>query len=60
MNGWGLLFLMASIAAVFSVPLILFAVLMRLVGTISTRALAGVFLVDAVLWSMAAFDWWYG
>jgi len=58
MSGWGFLLWLASIAAVFSVPLVLFAGLMRLVGRIGSRALAGVLAVDAVLWALAAFSWW--
>jgi hypothetical protein len=58
MNGWGFLFWLASIAAVFSVPLVLFAGLMRLVGRIGSRALAGILAVDAVLWAMAVVFWW--
>lgn len=32
MNEWGALFWLASVVAIFSVPLVLFASLMRLVG----------------------------
>ncbi len=58
MNGLGLLFWLASIAAVFSVPLILFAGLPRLVGRISPWILTGIRAIDAILWAMAAVFWW--
>jgi len=57
MNGWGFLLWLASITALFSVPFVLFAVLMRVVGRIGTRFLAAVLAVDAVVWFMAAFFW---
>jgi len=58
MNGWGFLFWLASIVAMFSLPLVFFVGLMRLVGRVSTRALAAVLAADAVLWALAAFFWW--
>lgn len=58
MNGWGFLLWLASIAAVFSLPLVLFVGLMRLVGRISTRGLAVILATDAVLWAMAVYFWW--
>ena len=58
MNGWGLFLWLASIAAVYSVPLILFAGLMRLVGRMGSRVLVGVLAADAVLWALAAVFWW--
>ena len=54
MNGWGFVFWFASITAMFSVPFVLFAVLMRLVGRIGTRFLAAVLAADSILWMMAA------
>ena len=39
MNGWGFLFWLASVIAVISIPLVSFALLMRLVGRIATRTL---------------------
>lgn len=57
MNGWGALFWLASVAAVFSLPLVLFATLMRLVGRVGTRTLAAVLVASAILWAVAAF-WW--
>ena len=58
MNDLGFLFWLASIAAVFSVPLVLFAGLLHLVGRIGSRVLAGILAIDAVLWAMAAVFWW--
>jgi hypothetical protein len=58
MNGWGFLSWLVSVAAVFSLPLVLLASLMRLVGRISTRALVVVLAADAVLCAMALVCWW--
>jgi hypothetical protein len=58
MNGWGFLLWLASMVAVFSLPLVLLLVLMRLVGRVGSQTLAGVLAADAVLWAMAAFYWW--
>jgi hypothetical protein len=58
MNGWGLLLWLASMAAVFSLPIVLFVGLMRLVGRVGSRVLAVVLAVDSVLWALAAVFWW--
>jgi hypothetical protein len=58
MSGWGFFFWLASIAAVYSSPIVLFTGLMRLVGRIGSRVLAVVLAVDAVLWALAVFFWW--
>jgi hypothetical protein len=55
MNGWGFLLWLASVIAVFLVPLVLFAVLMRLVGRMSTPTLILILAADSVLWVMAVF-----
>jgi hypothetical protein len=39
MNGWGFLFWLASVIAGISIPLVSFALLMRLVGRIATQTL---------------------
>jgi hypothetical protein len=57
MSGFGFLLWLASIIAVFSLPLLYFAVLMRLVGRIGSRCLAVILLVAAALWATAAFYW---
>jgi hypothetical protein len=57
MNEWGTLHWLASVLAVFSVPLVLFALLMRLVGRIGRRTLSAILVADAVLWAMAAVFW---
>jgi len=57
MNGWGALFLLASVVAVVSLPLVLCAIIMRLVGRIGTRALAFVLAADAIPWGMAVIFW---
>jgi len=57
MNEGGALFLVASILAVFSVPFVFSALVMRLVGRISKGVLIFVLALDAVLWGMALFYW---
>jgi hypothetical protein len=57
MNGWGGLFLLASIIAIFSIPFVLFALLMRMVGRIATRTLVGILAADSIVWGMAIFYW---
>jgi hypothetical protein len=58
MNEWGALFWLASVAAVFSIPFVLFALLMRLVGRIATRTLMIVLAAESVLWAIAVcFSW---
>jgi hypothetical protein len=57
MNGWGFLFLLASVLAWFSVPFLFFAVLMRFVGRIGTRFLIAVLALDSIAWIMAAIFW---
>jgi hypothetical protein len=57
MSGFGFLLWLASIIAVFSLPLLYFAVLMRLVGRISSRSLSVILVVAAALWATAAFYW---
>jgi len=58
MNGWGFLFWLASMIAVFSIPLVSFALLMRLVGRIATRTLVVILAADSVFWAMAVYFWW--
>jgi hypothetical protein len=58
MNGCGLLFWLASVIAVFSIPLVSFALLMRLVGRIATRTLVVILAADSVFWAMAVYFWW--
>jgi hypothetical protein len=58
MNEWGALFFVASIVAVFSIPLIMLGLLMRVAGRISTRTLVGMLAADSILWVMAGFYWW--
>jgi hypothetical protein len=58
MNGWGGLFFLASFLALSSLPLVLFAILMRLVGRIGTRSLIFIVAADSIPWAMAAFSWW--
>ncbi len=58
MNGWGFLFWLASVIAVFSIPLVLFALLMRLVGRIATRTLLVILAADSVFWVVAVYFWW--
>jgi hypothetical protein len=48
MNGWGFLFWLASVIAVISIPLVSFALLMRLVGRIATRTLIVILAADSV------------
>ena len=57
MKEWGALFLLASIVAVFSIPFVLFGVLMRMVGRITTRTLLILLAADCVVWGMAIFYW---
>jgi hypothetical protein len=57
MNEWGALFWLASVVSVFSIPFVLFAFLMRLVGRITTRTLASILAADSVLWGMAVYYW---
>jgi len=57
MSGFGFLRWLASIMAVFSLPLLYFAVLMRLVGRIGSRSLVFMLAVAAALWATAAFYW---
>jgi hypothetical protein len=52
-NGWGGLLVLASILAVFSVPFVFIAILMRLVGRIGSRALITILSAAAVLWVLA-------
>jgi hypothetical protein len=58
MNEWGALFWLASILAIFSIPVLLFACLMRLVGRIGMRSLVAILAADSVLWAMACYFWW--
>ena len=57
MNGWGFLFWLAPVLAVFSIELVMLAVLMRPVGRISTRALLAMLAADFALWMLAVFGW---
>lgn len=58
MNEWYLLLWLDAMIALFSVPLLLFIGLMRLVGRVGRRTLAGVVAAEAVLWAFAAVFWW--
>ena len=60
MNGWGFLLWLASVAAVFSLPMVFLVILMRVVGRIGPRALAVVLAADAVLWALAVYFHWWG
>jgi hypothetical protein len=57
MNEWGALFWLASIAAVFSIPLVSFAILMRVVGQVTTRTLVATFAAALIVWGMAVRFW---
>jgi hypothetical protein len=57
MGGPMIFFLIASVLAVFSIPLVMFAILMRLVGRIGTRTLVVIMFVDAVLFAMGSVYW---
>jgi hypothetical protein len=57
MNEVGALFWLASVVAVFSIPFVVFAVLMRIVGRIGTRTLVVILVVDVLLWGMAVVFW---
>lgn len=59
MNGWYALLGLASVVAVFSIPFIMFVLLMRLVGRITTRTLITILSADAILWAIAGY-FWYG
>lgn len=58
MNEWGALFWLASVVAIFSIPFVLFAFLMRLVGRITTRTLVSILAADSVLRGLAVYHWW--
>ncbi len=58
MNEWGALCWSASVLAIFSVPFVLFAFLMRLVGRIATRTLVSTLAAVSIPWGMAVFYWW--
>jgi hypothetical protein len=58
MNEWGSLFLLASIIAIFSIPIALFALITRMAGRIATRTLVVIIAVDSIVWGMAIFYWW--
>ncbi len=57
MNELGLLFFLTSVIAVFSIPIVLLAFAMRLVGRIGTRTLIVILGVDSVFWVIAVFFW---
>lgn len=59
MNGWYALLWLASVVAVFSIPLIMFVLLMRLVGRITTRTLITILSADVILLGTAGY-FWYG
>ena len=59
MNGWGAMFLLAPVVAVFSIPVVMFALLMRLVGRVGTRTLIVILATDSILWGMSACYWWF-
>jgi hypothetical protein len=58
MNEWGALFWLASVVAVFSIPFVLFALSMRLVGRITTRTLVAIVAAALIVWGMAVCFWW--
>jgi hypothetical protein len=49
---------LASVIAIFSIPFVLFALVMRMVGRIATKTLLGVLAADSIVWGMAIFYWW--
>jgi hypothetical protein len=57
MNGYYALLWMASVVAVLSIPFVLFALLMRLVGRIGNRSLIIVLAMDSIFWVAAVFFW---
>jgi hypothetical protein len=58
MNEWGALFLLASIIAIFSIPFVLFALVMGMVGRIAKRTLVVILAADSIVWGMSIFYWW--
>ena len=58
MNEWGEVFLVYYLIPLFSMPFILFALLMRLVGRIGNRALIDILAADSGLWAAATYFWW--
>lgn len=57
MDGWYFQLLMASVAAMFSLPLVFFAALMKLVVRIGPRLFAVILAAGAGLWVLAACFW---
>jgi hypothetical protein len=57
MNG-GALCLLASIIAIFSIPFVLFALIMRMAGRIATRTLVVIVAADSIVWGVAIIYWW--
>jgi hypothetical protein len=54
----GALFLLASIIGIFSIPFVLSALVMRMVGRIATKTLVVILAADSILWGMTTFYWW--
>ena len=57
MNGSGALLWLATIITVFSIPLVMYVILMRLVGRIATRTVVTILVVDSIFWGMAIYFW---
>ena len=53
MNGWGFIFWLASVGAVFSLLLVVVVGLSWHVGWVGTRGLAPFLAIDPILWVMA-------
>jgi hypothetical protein len=58
MNELGALFSLAFVVAIFSIPFVLSAFLMRLVGRIATRTFVTILAADTIPWGMAVYYWW--
>lgn len=58
MNEFGLVLVVIPVMAVFSLPFVALAILMKLVGRIRMRTLWAVLIADAILWATAAFCSW--
>jgi hypothetical protein len=57
MNGFGFVFSLASVLAVFSLPFVFLAILMKRVGRISSKRFVMVLLFELALWITAVFYW---
>ncbi len=57
MNGWGFLLLLDSFAAIFSIPVVLYCLLMRAANRMSSRTLVKVIAADTIIWLVAFYFW---